>query len=268
MKANIGVNLASYLPFAAVLPQAAEKAAREGGYKFLQALPFRYMEGVGKIVPISYLEHGWNPATSLGQVVRGVFTNDPLAPKLIDWAFFQNRDECERTYQHLLQTHRPRIIAHEFGEETDLVEVHPGLWMSPERIVEEVEKRGLHRPLVIDLWHARRPPRQDNLVKKPQGIPSVSLLGAWQTSLPKLLPHTCVIHVSPRRDGEELEACLRGKPTELGDMLSCVQEARVPIDAFVVEATIGIGGLRWNRLTNILADFRCWLADELVRMGS
>lgn len=277
-KGRIGINIASYLPWAVLNLRRVIRAAEEAGYDFLQILPLKsYLPLLGQqgmkplqfdtSLPVRYLEDVWNSAESFAEVVAGKMSRDPTSPTLLDYIVFPKREKADQLYDFLNERAdpvsgvRPTRIAHEFGDEEALVEVHPGLWMTPTRIVDEVLEEGRGPILVPDLWHLRHPAAPSYIAHRPLGITQDSLLGRWDESLPVLLPHSAAVHVSPSRAEPELEQCVNGRPTELVRMMECVKASGFRGD-FVVEATLLWKGFDFDRLSKTLADFRHWVAEH------
>ena len=212
---TIGVSLASYLPWTAVNAMSVARGARQAGYTFIQVLPFRSVTvHLRHMLEPRYVEEAWNPAYTH----RGA---DPKTPILLhDRLFFPSRQRCTELFTAFRRL-GARWITHDLTDfhttRDALLEVHPGLWLTPEEIARQC---GAPR-LVLDLYHLRRPPRTDELAHRPQRISAErSLLGDWRAALPVLLPLTRVIHVSPhRRDPTECTCFLEGRATEFEAML-------------------------------------------------
>lgn len=292
---RIGISLASFFHPFWYIPGLGEwwprmwtrwsvKTAREAGYGFLQALPCRGSEVLmpGGSLPVKYLEPAWRGGDgeghgSLWQVLCR--RKDPTGPRIEDWLFFENPRKLRKSWER--QTDRVReaaVILHDHYEfvvharivevshgvshggfpemHKRLLEVSPGLWLTPEQILE------LDRPapdgLVLDTWHLRRKPRDDEEYRRAYQMFGIepgeaqvtyvpcsfqNPLGWWKESLPILLPHTKLIHVQPRRDdgGEELRKFIRSEPTELGSIIARARLHGYEGD-FVVEASLGAFG--------------------------
>lgn len=218
------------------------------GYRFLQALPCRGMSGLFQPVPcekVKYIEPAWRGIKGEGHgsfwaATKARLRRDPVGPWLEDWMFFPCPSACEKGWKELgglkyrtwhLPAHWEDLpvipVVHEPGP--GLLEISPGLWMTPEEIL---ALEGPLDGLVLDTWHLRRVLRDDELAKagcypncQKHGelvARSGGSLGWWKESLPILLPQTRVIHVQPRRDdgGEELRKFIRSEPTELGQMIA------------------------------------------------
>lgn len=230
---EIGVSLASYLPWTAVSAWRVAQWARRAGYAFLQVLPFRTVHmRLAHILPPRYVEEAWNPAYTR----RGP---DPKTPVLLhDRLLFPSPCQCCALFT-VFRALGACWITHDVADlreaKDPLLEVHPGLWLTPEKIV----ARSKESNLVLDLYHLRRSPRRDELAHRPPRITTThSLLGNWRTTLPYLLPLARVIHVSPnRRDTTELTRFLECRETELESMLlQCRAEPR--IDNYVAEVRL------------------------------
>lgn len=296
---RIGINIASYLPLAVWFPGMAVRAAKKAGYEFLQVLPLRGMTLCGRSrvtsiigdMPVDYVEDTWNTAQSLMQVLIDKARQTANAPTLLDYAIFPTGKNADRVLGELLGLYglpgeKPRFIDHSFGSgktlarildglfngelwkkvyiQSELVEVHPGLWLTLDEIFEKVRGGISDQPLVLDLWHLRHEATPGWLASRPAHITAGSLLGRWQDSLPRLLPYSRVIHVSPSRERPELEACLRGESTELGEMIDCIRQSGWDGD-LIIEATLGLKGINFSQLSGVLEDFRGWLAGRVSR---
>lgn len=253
MKNTLGISLACYLPWSAYFPNHMIKWASNAGYYFLQVLPFHNTSDLKSNIPVSYLERTWNEG-NFWKMIKGRIKNDANSPKIHDILFFPNNRRSEEIFQKLLWKFSPQVIVHswkdfEASQRTGLLEVSPGMWITPEQIREKIERKNSQldkeKPLVLDFFHLRRAPRENELTNKPTGIKSDnSLLGKWKNSLEILLPHTSLIHLSPLRGGiiSELENFLDGRETEFEEMLvfSLKQGYEGPL---IVEASIGLEGL-------------------------
>jgi hypothetical protein len=270
---RLGISLASLAPKGAFNLKWAEQAAKEAGYAFWQVLPFRGIFdkwGIMKklVLPVKYFEQAWNPAKNLLQVISGRVRQDPKTPKLEDWLFFPNW----RSYGQLDVMGATEIV-HNLNKWTfvqednnpigvhrlvpQLLEPSPGLWMTPEEILDKVVSKRITPCLALDTYHLRRLPRPDEMVNRPEGSYSFphSQLGEWRKTLPKLLPHAAVIHVAPERiNKKELKMFLAGEYTELREMLERIKEAGFPGD-YVVEATIGLAGFNSKKVADVMTRF-------------
>jgi hypothetical protein len=262
---EVGISLGSYLPWSAVYPGWAARQAKAAGYQFLQVLPFRGLwhrisvinYRALSILPVRYLEDAWGRPPSLCGI--------SLSP------FFPSQKRTDLLFEGIRGTYvggdgrRPQVIGHDFKDPQTLVEVHPGLWMTVDEILEEAEQRGQRSPLVPDLWHLRHDAIGEWLAIRPTNVTVGTLLPNWQVSLPRLLPKSGVIHLSPRRDRDEFGDCLAHRPTELGEMLACVREAGWR-GHFVVEATRFPPRRSLNALSLVgeLREFRHWVLEQLA----
>lgn len=153
----------------------------------------------------------------------------------------------------------PYLISHSFQPETDnraeaarqLVEVHRGLGLTVEEIIDRCNRRQQRRCLVIDTHHLR-------------------MMGGWESTLPRLLPCTRAVHVAPLRNTprgqlSELDRCLAGKPTELGEMMEMIAYATPdpPFD-YIVEATLGEKGVfQPGEIGPTMREIRHWVEEAL-----
>jgi hypothetical protein len=259
---EIGISLASYLPWSAMYPHWAARQAKAAGYRFLQVLPFRGLwnrltvinRRALSILPVWYLEDAWGHATSWRKLI----------------SFFPSREKAELLFEGLRRTYgrderRPQVIAHDFEDPRALVEVHPGLWMTVDEILERASRHGQERLLVPDLWHLRHDAIGEWLDIRPAHIAAGTLLPSWQVSLPRLLLESEVIHLSPRRDRDEFGDCLAHRPTELGEMLACIRESGWK-GRYVVEATRFPPRRSLNALAlaGKLREFRHWVLEQVT----
>jgi hypothetical protein len=239
---RIGVSLISYFPWGIYFPAFISRLAREAGFDFLQAMPLR---GVNSkfypVLPVSYIEDVWNSG-SFNDVIKGLWRKDLNAPKILDWLLFSGKTKSQKIFQQLRQIAGVKTVVHQVNDlkENCLLEVHPGLWLTPAEIIAKV---GGKRILTLDLYHLRRKPRSGELIKRPLGIYSEeSVLGPWQESLRLLLPYTALIHLSPSREYNELNWFLGGKETEFEKMLIALRDLGFRGDG-VVETTLGLKGV-------------------------
>lgn len=257
----IGISLASLLPYSAIFPRRAANWAMKEGYQFIQVLPFRFVNPLRTWpLPASYMEKAWNPAyTESGP--------DPSTPITIyDRLFFPSPKKCVYKVQLLFTNFAvPHLIVHhwyELARGRTLLEVSPGLWQTPQKIIKElIILNNLGKRLVLDLYHLRRPPRSDEPGYLKDGK-SFSRLGDWRVAIEILLPATRLIHVSPHRETDELVRFLAGEETELEKMLRFIKVGGFEGD-WVVEATLGIGGLQWWKLKKTMKRFRERLGEIL-----
>ncbi|HXH26962.1 MAG TPA: hypothetical protein VNG90_03625 [Candidatus Acidoferrum sp.] len=274
MRFKIGASIGCYLPWAAVLPGLAMRAAIQARFDFSQLLPLRGLWtpwGINRRalrgLPIRYMERAWGCPESLAKVAIDRIRHQPDCPTPVDYAFFGvHADEIFYSLRSIYP--KAWVIEHYFTPGVQLVEIHPGLWMSVEQIKATVaEYRWLNKPvsLVADLCHMREEPSARQLARRPpQVTTNKSLLGRWGNSLPELLPDCHAIQIQPLRDGgKELAGCLKHQPTELGDMLICIKEQGGPVEDLIVEATLGLRGIDFYSLCAMLRDFRCWIAEQV-----
>lgn len=247
-KPEIGVSLASYLPWAAYWPITVSYWARKDGFNFLQALPFRGTATCFSwefVLPIKFLEDAWNP-TTIWSLIKKLQRKENQVPTLYDLLFFPN-PEMSRTLFLKLQESRPQIIVHsvnEWGKNT-LLEISPKINMGPKGVASLAISRK-DPSLVVDTYHLRR-----NAHLGEKGMK----LGQWEKSLPELLPQTALIHVQPHRENGELERILKGEETELRDMLRAIRDYGYK-GPFLVEATLGIRGICIPALRRMLRIMR------------
>lgn len=275
----IGISLGCFLPWITE-PLRAISWAGELGFDFVQTLPFK---GFGPVndefnkrltelpIPIRYCEGAWNDWDSVRQVVTNHVTRRaglPGHPTILDCLLFPPRHQCE-TLEHALSQAKdsngalPYLISHSFPAPTQdrdeaarqLIEVHRGLGLSVDEIIERCNQRSQRRCLVLDTHHLRQMNEK-----------------RWGATLPRLLPYVRAIHVQPLRpssrgERSELDRCLAGEPTVLDEMLEWINYAspEPPCD-FIVEATIGPKGvIHPNKIAPTLRAFRNWVAATLSR---
>ena len=275
MRFRIGVSIGCYLPWAAVVPGLAVRAAHRARFEFLQLLPLRGLwtpnavnDRALRLLPKRYMERAWGCPQSFMQVASDAYHHRTDCPTMVDYAFFGTH--AEETFDRLRYYYPEAwVIEHHFIPGARLVEVHPGLWMNVERIKDTVAMlrwRGKPVSLVVDSCHLREEPTPWQLAQRPQDFEfDRSLLGCWHNSLPELLPECSVFHLQPLRDGgKELANCLKHKPTELGEMLACVKEYPGLLEDIVVEATLGLFSIDFPSLCSMLSEFRCWIIEQLA----
>lgn len=258
MRNEIGISLASGLPWSAYFPNNFLRKVKEMGYKFVGILPFRLAGQLDTtIVPIRYIEKAWNDGC-IWSYIHGKITGCLQSSGLHDVAFFASTNESEKLFRILKKQTRAQGVVHEYANLFDnpdnLLEISPGLWADPTGIVKEiVVTSGFRQPFVIDTYHLRRKPRDDERAKV-LNLDGISRLGDWKESLPLFLPHTSLIHVSPNRDNDELQSFISGEKTELEEMLRLILAGGYK-GPMMVEATLGLGGFNYYKLLETLDSF-------------
>lgn len=247
----IGCNLLSFGLRGAWWPQRAVIKALEAGCEFCTTLPTGFepipalptLFGIGnpeswknKLNVVGW-EHAWNPAGSALDVIRGMRSHDPDAPKLQDWLVSPDPARCKTITEAWLERTKVALIVHsiddyrtavrQLGPERVLLEINPGMFMTFREIVEELKNilTNGRRPFCLDLRHLREVPRPDQAARyeKTRGskaTPDFSL-GDWRPWIPYLVPHARLIDFQTS-DRDELEATLRGEETELMEMVRAI----------------------------------------------
>ncbi|MCK4781663.1 hypothetical protein KAS79_01915 [Candidatus Parcubacteria bacterium] len=248
---KIGVSLASYLPWSAYWPETTARWAEEDGFCFLGVLPFREIKRLSRPeLPVLFAEKAWNPVDSLIPIIfKKPTKEEKLVPQLWDWLFFPGIAKAECLFHWILSQYQATIVCHSFKDlsEGRLLEVSPGLGMTPEEIVETAQK--YRKSLVIDLCHLREKFWISENGKKK------SLLGHWQKSLPLLLPYTSLIHVQPYMKDNEAEKILRGEENEIKNMLDIIDDIGYS-GPYLVEATLRTKSWNIFRLRKMLRAVR------------
>lgn len=242
----IGVSLASYLPLSGKNPFKAAEIAKEDGFEFVQGLPFRGFQKTTKLelqnlpLPIKYVQRAWNPVNNLFQAILGSPTyQGGMRTTVADWWFFPNPLESEIIFKKIsdfpFEGKKPTIIDILFTEWSTghLIELCPRSGKNIPEILSWLQACGDEKPLVLDLYHLRRPVWEQ---RQEQG----HTLGNWKDSLPKLLPRTSNIDIQPHRENNEQAMIKKGEKTELEDMLKIIKHGGYEGD-FLVEAMPGKG---------------------------
>lgn len=231
----------------------ATRRMKEMGFNFIQGLPLRgitekTIREIQEILPIRYAERSWNLYSRWLLPFRMTKINK-TGPKLEDIILFPRPRISQEIFWLMMEVGilgKDGIVEIAHGIDADYrstkyLETSPGLWLRPEVIV-TLPFRGL----VVDLYHLRRAPRDDEKVNTPLNTNrDISRLGVWQESLPMLLKKAKLIHVSPNRDNDELERFIASKPTELEEMLRVIKDSGFNGD-YVVEAVFK----SWDDLQN------------------
>lgn len=271
MQLKIGLSLLSGAPFA---PARIAQWAVEAGFNCCQVTPShlwglnprKTIERTHQLLPIVLFENAWQPV-SFGIWVSGHLTKNPEAPGAKDMFLFPRPKSCAKQMKIFCELNpEPQKIVHESWQECSgsgslILEVNPGILMSPEMIVLE------HQRLAVDLYHLRRMLRPDEITrarrldKRP-----IDQLGYWQDSLPIFLQSGKVeaIHISPAREydyPDELHDILAGQWTELDDMMEVVVVHASCDTTFIAEfnlVTVWPDQIRWA-----LEGMAKWLRNKL-----
>lgn len=244
-------------------PTKLIEMALDLGYDGVQALPIRGLTGEEEGIILS--ENVWNSVPSFWHAFRHKPGESGAPSNITDWVVSPPPQIYHQVSERLERRGIPKIV-HRFDDNpAHLVEVHPGLDMTPDQIVEQC--KGTGQGLVLDTWHLRRKPERHELAHRPKGWDEEmeSLLGDWKEAISLLLPQTRVVHVSPRRDdnGEELRRFLDNKSTVIGIMLHHIRNRGFDGD-YVVEAHPGfLASLNPWKLRRIMRQFRERL-EEIV----
>jgi len=243
---SIGINIASFAPRAAFDAAWAAHIARAAGYEWVSVIPFWSLRRPRKLnLPVLFAEDAWNPGDIFDLIRR--LQGDPEGILLQDWVMFpHSKSFCHNVFLGWLDfDRRTRPIVHRCPDFWDLqrkgyhplLEVHPGLNMTPEQILQEGGMR-----LCLDTRHIR------------EGGP----LGPWRESIPKLLPYADLIDFQAKDPGELLRT-VGGQVTELTRMVNTIRESSY-VGPWRVEAHLGLlGQLRFGHLATVLATVRNWL---------
>ena len=248
-KPGIVAALPAYLPYSAYFPYAASRSARHAGYVGIQALPTHSMGDLSKLaLPVEFVEDAW------------YMDNDGQKMGLLDHLFFPTFNKCTETYQKLCNQPGAEVIVHfppNDGKIAHYLEVHNGLWLSPEQILETAEKNKLG--IVLDTWHLVEEVSSHHLTLKPDDMESSPHpLGDWQKAVKIMGLHTNVVHVQTR-DNEELYNSFAGKETRLTQIIKAIRDT-ADAPRWVVECTIGIKGINPWKVNNMMAQAHDWLA--------
>ncbi|MFZ5424787.1 MAG: hypothetical protein ACOZAO_03200 [Patescibacteria group bacterium] len=196
---NVGVSVASFLPFSAIpaVGVALAAAMRNAvGYKFTQILPLRsFTSNSIQAVDLNpvYAEHAWNPNT-FSRFLIGLKGYSGEPSKLHDVLFFPSPGRAEDRIYSMVALQSLRLIHHTWKDLRsgfkDLVELNAAL---PERSLTALVQHAMtfsHKVVVIDTRHMAYNKYSDKW--HPFGL-SVDVLNA-------LLPYTGAIQVQARPD--------------------------------------------------------------------
>lgn len=201
MALHFGVNVASLVhlapwlaPLGRVTPSPTALCARAKrlGFDFVQLLPLRGATGREEG---QFCEEAWNPGS-----VWDLLTSNPNGKlgqrHLQDIVLFPDSLACANavtawTTRHLTGGGDEVLwIEHEFNLVRQLVELHPGLDLSPAQIVRECKDH--QSKVVIDTHHLQRGYRPDEVERAPIRAGKPSLLGVgmddWMQTLETLQP--------------------------------------------------------------------------------
>jgi hypothetical protein len=214
-------------------------------------LPFRSALSMRTdVLPILYIEEAWNdgnPWTFISENLEG----KAYSPKLCDVAFFPGEKSATRIFNELKRKTNAIPVVHDFFDlrkddsnfdNRTRLEVSPGLWASPQKIVNMISKERYGKILVLDTWHLRRSPTVDERATV-FSLNRDSCLGDWEEAIELLLPYISLIHISPKRDdnNKELIDFMAGNHTELGEMIKLILKLGYT-GPVMVEASLGTEG--------------------------
>lgn len=273
---RIGINIACGLPlnvFGYLILVAQTWTFKRQGYSWLSVLPLR--SAAESLIPpplplrVRYFEEAWN-AGSWGKFIEGKRHNDPTAPKLHDVAAFPNSPErCAQLTQSWLILSGASAVVHRIEDFRRLqemgipalLEISPGLWLTPEEILEELAPRTGERVLCLDFEHLLRDPRPDEREEHWRSFgtiaPQESLLGT--RALNALLPWAGLIDPKPMKR-EEAFATFAGEETPLSKMINRVVESGYNGD-WRVEFNLGLLGQ--SRAVSFAGRFYTYLAQKV-----
>lgn len=208
---ELGISLASLLPWSAFFPEEMTYLAKMFGYDFVCVLPFRMVkESTRYSLKVKAVERAWNPGSR----------NDLKAGRieLHDWVFFPGKKSCEKMYNYLVNKYpQAQSTVHTFQEWTgkELLEVSPRLWSTEE----EISKRLGGRKAVIDTMHQERDVWPSDKEFAPPGMDTQkSKLSQWEIGIPKLLNNIALVHLQSR-DMTEINNFLSGIPSRLEEKI-------------------------------------------------
>lgn len=173
-------------------PERLGDLAMDLGYVGVQALPIRGLQGDED--GIRLYEDAWNATTSLWQALRHRPGAAGLPSCLNDWVVSPTPKECQVICEVMEGRRIPRVIHHFDREPRHIVEVHPGLNMTPEQIATQCAETG--QCLCLDTLHLSR----GWLTADPSRADRLSPLWA-PDNLKVLAPFTQVIHFHPDDTG-------------------------------------------------------------------
>lgn len=175
------------------LPEVLIEEALAAGYDGVQMLPIR--GSTGNEDGVLLFEDAWNAVPSLWHALRHYPGAAGLPSCINDWVVSPTPMECEQVVSAMQHRDLPQVV-HQFdGRIGHLVEVHPGLDMTPEQIIEKCGQTG--QRLVLDLEHLYRNYREYEVEVKPSRAGKLSPLGTGTRAAALLSPLVDVIHVKP-----------------------------------------------------------------------
>lgn len=250
MKPQIGGSWLCGFPLS---PRQTVNCFKEVGLNCCQAVPSRFLglhprtaiDKLHKQLPIVSYEDAWRPVNAW-LLVNERRKKNPEAPYVRDIILFPGTRAC-RNQLKIFQSLNPIPfqVVHEMNDHTDgrVLEVNPGLFMSPEEIL-----NAWPRLLAIDLYHIRRELRDDEVAKAIRlGQTPINRLEDWRDSLRILLSskRVALVHVTPSRDNDmklgkkapssEFKDMLAGHKTELDQMMEIVLETIGATVPFILE---------------------------------
>ena len=174
-------------------PEELIETALGLGYDGVQALPIRGL--IGRENGIRLFEDAWNAVPSLQYALRHYPGASGVPSCLNDWVVSPTPLECEQAVTEMAHR-RIKQVVHRFdGDVNHLVEVHPGLDMTPEQIVEKCKQTG--QWLVLDTEHISRGYRDYEIAVKPGRASKLPPLGESRRAAAVLSPWVSVIHLKP-----------------------------------------------------------------------
>lgn len=204
------------------LQRLCEQVA-QSGYSHACVLPFRALTHPGSVeqlqrspLTIIHLEEAWNPTNqdTLGlAVAAGIIGHarrilgDTTEPPILQDAFFPARKTCDRLFKDLMEIFpETKFISHKVLTDLDsnrwLLEINPGIKMSPEQILAEAKRQGVG--LVFDPRHLLP---SENTVSIPTQ-PTKPTLGKWEGQFRIFSKDIEVVDINPPN------------PTDVSDLLT------------------------------------------------
>lgn len=174
-------------------PEELINQALDIGYAGVQALPIRGL--TGRENDILLFEDPWNAVPSLWHALRHYPGASGLPSCLNDWVVSPTPLECEQAVAEMAQREITQVVHHFDGNADHLVEVNPGLDMTPGQILEKCEQTG-HR-LVLDTEHICRGYRNYEIAVKSERKGKPSPLGESHRAAAILSPWVSAIHLKP-----------------------------------------------------------------------
>ena len=248
------INMASFLPMSVLGPYVEQASARlrDCGYNSLCLLPLRGLVCPDEIqlsLPVHFIERAWNPTEASGlsgliEVINGMRTGNPKAPKIHDFIAFPNKFDSGAAFYEMAYAYRsgdklsPTLteVVHEFpghpisgagtvGADATILEINPGLNMSPQQILDRISVENSMIPNVdIDTSHIRRGLRTDEVARL-GGSAGFSNLGKWQDVIHMFSTQRRIGLVDfQAKDPQELSETLNGGNTELDEMIDALLE--------------------------------------------